>query len=81
MSELLADLAVDLIPKQSGIQGRETDCLRGKAYPPSQQQMRCLLPHLKGMTQEEGGQWDQVGKAEPRALGRVWLWRRQTHRT
>lgn len=35
MSELLADLAVDLIPKQSRVQGRERDCLRGKAHPPS----------------------------------------------
>ena len=56
VSELLADLAVDLVPKQSGVQGRETDCLRGKAHPPSQQQVKCLLPHLPGMTQEESGQ-------------------------
>ena len=33
VSELLADLAVDLIPRQAGRQGREKHCLRGKAPP------------------------------------------------
>lgn len=54
VSELLADLAVDLIPRQAGVGGKDGRRTASEGKPhPSQQQVGCLLSHLPETTWEE----------------------------
>lgn len=64
VSELLADLAVDLVPRWAGCQ--EGRCLREKPCPSQQQVwLSVCSPTCQRPPPREEAEWGQVGKAEP----------------